>query len=68
MQKTGNGCDASKYAFFCDYVYRTILNDKAFGASQDERRQLVKRGGLTVRTTLDPESVPASRLPASSTC
>ena len=54
VQKTGNGCDASKYAFFCDYVYRTILNDKAFGASQDERRQLVKRGGLTVRTTLDP--------------
>jgi membrane peptidoglycan carboxypeptidase len=54
LSKTGNGCDASKYAFFCDYVYRTILNDKAFGATQDERRQLVKRGGLTVRTTLDP--------------
>jgi membrane peptidoglycan carboxypeptidase len=54
VRKTGNGCDASTYAFFCDYVYRTILNDKAFGASQDERRQLVKRGGLTVRTTLDP--------------
>ena len=55
VRKTGNGCDASKYAFFCDYVYRTILNDKAFGATQDERRQLVKRGGLTVRTTLDPD-------------
>jgi membrane peptidoglycan carboxypeptidase len=54
LSKTGNGCDASKYAFFCDYVYRTILNDKAFGGTQDERRQLVKRGGLTVRTTLDP--------------
>lgn len=56
VRKTGNGCDASKYAFFCDYVYRTILNDKAFGATQDERRQLVKRGGLTVRTTLDPNA------------
>lgn len=55
VRKTGNGCDASKYAFFCEYVYRTILNDKAFGATQDERRQLVKRGGLTVRTTLDPD-------------
>jgi membrane peptidoglycan carboxypeptidase len=54
VSKTGNGCDASKFAFFCDYVYRTILNDKAFGATQDERRQLVKRGGLTVRTTLEP--------------
>jgi membrane peptidoglycan carboxypeptidase len=55
VRKTGNGCDSSKYAFFCEYVYRTILNDKAFGASQDERAQLVKRGGLTVRTTLDPD-------------
>jgi membrane peptidoglycan carboxypeptidase len=55
VRKTGNGCDTSRYAFFCDYVYRTILNDKAFGATQDERRQLVKRGGLTVRTTLDPD-------------
>ncbi len=55
VRQTGNGCDASRYAFFCNYVYRTILNDKAFGATEEERRQLVKRGGLTVRTTLEPD-------------
>jgi len=55
LRKTGNGCDASKYAFFCDYVYQTILHDKAFGETEDARAQLVKRGGLTVRTTLEPD-------------
>ena len=52
--RTGNGCDASKAAFFCNYVYQHAHQ------GQDPRRarrppaaELIKRGGLTVRTTLD---------------
>ncbi len=48
-----NGCNDSKVAFFCDFVLKTILNDKTFGATIEERRALLLRGGLTITTTLD---------------
>jgi membrane peptidoglycan carboxypeptidase len=40
--------------FFCDYVTRVIENDPAFGETAEERRDVLLRGGLTIRTTLDP--------------
>lgn len=55
VSKTGNGCDSSRYQFFCEYVYRTVLNNPIFGANQSDRSNLVKRGGLTIQTTLDPK-------------
>ncbi len=55
VSPTGNGCDSSKYPFFCNYVYRQVLTNKAFGATEQARRTLVFRGGLTIRTTLDPK-------------
>jgi membrane peptidoglycan carboxypeptidase len=55
LQPTGNGCDSSRYAFFCNYVYQQVLSDQAFGGSPQARRQLVFRGGLTIKTTLDPK-------------
>jgi membrane peptidoglycan carboxypeptidase len=48
-----NGCSDSKVAFFCDFVLKTIQNDKAFGATRQERTALLLRGGLTITTTLD---------------
>ena len=51
-----NGCNDSKVAFFCDFVLKTILNDKAFGAERADRTKLLLRGGLTITTTLDPEA------------
>jgi membrane peptidoglycan carboxypeptidase len=50
---TGNGCQTSGVPFFCDFVLKTILNDKAFGAEKGERLRLLLRGGLTIKTTLD---------------
>ncbi len=52
-KNTGNGCQTSGVPFFCDFVLKTILNDKAFGAEKDERLRLLLRGGLTIKTTLD---------------
>ncbi|KGM01919.1 transglycosylase domain-containing protein [Cellulomonas cellasea] len=40
--------------YFCDYVTKVIVNDPAFGATPEEREELLYRGGLTIRTTLDP--------------
>ncbi|WP_052389947.1 transglycosylase domain-containing protein [Streptomyces sp. NRRL B-24484] len=42
--------------FFCDYVQRVVLSDPAFGKTPEERKALWKRGGLQIRTTLDPKA------------
>ena len=50
-----NGCSTSYAPYFCDYVYQVILNDPVFGKTPDDREALLKRGGLTIQTTLDPK-------------
>ncbi|MEJ3404901.1 transglycosylase domain-containing protein [Rathayibacter sp. YIM 133350] len=48
------GCStAGNSAYFCDYVYWTIVNDPAFGANEDDRLTTLKRGGLDIYTTID---------------
>ncbi|MGW6687428.1 transglycosylase domain-containing protein [Streptomyces sp. NPDC054961] len=56
--KPKNGCiTAVKGAgFFCDYVRNSFLDDAAFGKTREERAKVWNQGGLTVRTTLDPQS------------
>lgn len=53
-----NGCiTAVKGAgFFCDYVRNSFLTDPVFGKTRAERAKVWNQGGLTVRTTLDPQS------------
>ncbi|MFJ9342520.1 transglycosylase domain-containing protein [Streptomyces sp. NPDC101733] len=53
-----NGCiTAVKGAgFYCDYVRNTFLTDPTFGKTREERAKVWNQGGLTVRTTLDPQS------------
>ncbi|MFE9648937.1 transglycosylase domain-containing protein [Streptomyces sp. NPDC006365] len=65
VSKPKNGCiTAVKGAgFFCDYVRELVHNDKAFGKTKKARAKVWNQGGLTIRTTLDPqaqESVQAS--------
>ncbi len=47
---TGNDCSASKYPYFCDYVRRILSTNEGIGAAA------LQRGGLTVRTTLQPKA------------
>ncbi|MGW4435919.1 transglycosylase domain-containing protein [Streptomyces sp. NPDC004596] len=53
-----NGCiTATKgSAFFCKYVENVFLTDPTFGKTREERAKLWNRGGLTIRTTLDPQA------------
>ncbi|MFJ6937435.1 transglycosylase domain-containing protein [Streptomyces sp. NPDC101132] len=53
-----NGCitAVSGAGFFCDYVRAVFLSDPVFGKTKEERAKVWNRGGLTVRTTLDPQS------------
>ncbi|MFF8942558.1 transglycosylase domain-containing protein [Streptomyces sp. NPDC014864] len=58
MTQPRNGCiTAVKGAnFFCKYVEQVFLNDPVFGASREKRAKVWNQGGLTVRTTLDPQA------------
>ncbi|MGW1004028.1 transglycosylase domain-containing protein [Streptomyces sp. NPDC002520] len=53
-----NGCiTATRGAsFFCKYVEHVFLTDPAFGKTREDRSKLWNKGGLTIRTTLDPQA------------
>ena len=40
--------------YFCQMVRDAFLVDENFGATEDERRKLLDRGGLNIYTTLNP--------------
>ncbi|UMG91850.1 transglycosylase domain-containing protein [Nocardioides sp. TF02-7] len=52
-RRTPNGCVASDAPFFCDYALEFLYADRRLGATREERQELVRTGGLTIRTTLD---------------
>ncbi|MCK2217360.1 penicillin-binding protein [Actinomadura sp. ATCC 31491] len=52
--KLPGGCESSKYPYFCLYVRHEILGNPDFGRTAKERLATLNRGGLTIRTTLDP--------------
>ncbi|MFV2195871.1 transglycosylase domain-containing protein [Nocardiopsis sp. LOL_012] len=49
----GGSCYSSDHPFFCDYVIRWLSRTDVLGETEEERLQLMRHGGLTVRTTLD---------------
>lgn len=56
VSKPKNGCitATSGAGFFCDYVHEAFINDPVFGKTREDRVKTWNRGGLTIRTTLDP--------------
>ncbi|ANW19546.1 transglycosylase domain-containing protein [Streptomyces clavuligerus] len=58
VSRPKNGCitAVNGAGFFCDYVYKSFLNNPAFGKTREERVKIWNRGGLTIRTTLDPQA------------
>jgi membrane peptidoglycan carboxypeptidase len=69
ITKQTDGCQAGKAPYFCDWVVSTLESDPTFGATKQERTDLLLRGGLTIHTTLDwkderaAEAALASKLP-----
>jgi membrane peptidoglycan carboxypeptidase len=51
---TPNGCINSTAPFFCDYVVNYLLHDPSLGKTVSARSNLLKTGGLTIHTTIDP--------------
>ncbi len=54
------GCEESSYPYFCLYVQNEILTNAAFGEKAKDRLKLLQRGGLTIKTTIDPKMQKAS--------
>ncbi|MEU4719973.1 transglycosylase domain-containing protein [Nonomuraea dietziae] len=48
------GCAESAYPYFCLYVQRELLSNPVFGGTRAERQRRMARGGLVLKTTLDP--------------
>ncbi len=55
VNKVPNGCAASKYPFYCEWAYSTLLDNPAFGPDEKSRAHYVKTAGITVKTSLDPK-------------
>jgi membrane peptidoglycan carboxypeptidase len=58
VSRPKNGCiTAVKGAgFFCDYVRAVFLSDPVFGKTKEARAKIWNQGGLTIRTTMDPQA------------
>ncbi|MGV9389237.1 transglycosylase domain-containing protein [Streptomyces olivaceus] len=58
VSKPNNGCITAvdDAGFFCSYVRNVFLNDPVFGKSKEDRAKIWNQGGLTIRTTLDPQA------------
>ena len=51
------GCGlAGNASYFCAWVVGEILSSPEFGATYAERQRLLLRGGLNIKTTLDPKT------------
>ncbi|MFC5830849.1 transglycosylase domain-containing protein [Nonomuraea insulae] len=48
------GCEQSEYPFYCLYVKQELLSNPVFGNTARERQARMARGGLVIRTSLDP--------------
>ena len=52
--KLPGGCESSDYPYFCIYVRNEVLRNPDFGKTAKAREAFLNRGGLTIRTTIDP--------------
>ena len=55
VQTDNNGCLDFSAQFFCDYVLAYLYQDKDLGKNLKQRKQLLKTGGLTIHTTMNPK-------------
>ena len=68
VRPSRQGCAAAAMApYFCDYVSHLILNNPAFGPDAEAREQKMRRGGLTITTTLDSRLQAAAQAQVDST-
>lgn len=53
LKPSTNGCKASKYPFYCQWVMNNLRSDKRLGETKADRESRLYLGGLTIHTPLD---------------
>ncbi len=61
-----NGCGASRYPYFCSWVYDGLSALRVFGPTPAARRANLASGGYTITTTLNPSDQAAAQTAATS--
>ena len=61
LGSTENGCGQSAYPYYCDLVKQEILSNSAFGKDTEARQAFLYRGGLTIKTAMDPNAMDIAR-------
>ena len=56
VRKYKLGCANAEFPFICDFAWRTLMKTKSLGATPEEREDRVLRGGLTIKTQIDPKA------------
>ncbi len=56
-----NGCASAAETYFCDFVVETLKDDPRFGRTPTDRLNLLLRGGLVIRTTLQRKAQAAAQ-------
>jgi membrane peptidoglycan carboxypeptidase len=56
VKRTRNGCVGTRYPFLCDYVRRTLLTTPSLGKTEEDRENMINRGGLVIQTAIDPKT------------
>lgn len=64
VSRQPNGCAVSLYPFYCQQVLRQFLTDPAFGESETQREEALRRGNLIIRTALRPDVLKAAEAAA----
>lgn len=54
LKNISGNCSASKYPYFCNYVTNWLLAQPALGKDRTARSAALKSGGLTIKTTFQP--------------
>lgn len=52
-------CASSEFPFYCDYVIDHLMESPKFGETPEERAAILAKGGLTIKTYLDPTATRA---------
>lgn len=56
-KKDSGNCTSSKYPFYCEYALDYLANSPKLGETPEERAAVVAKGGLKIKTYLDPKAM-----------
>lgn len=56
-KKASGNCTSSKYPFYCEYTLSYLADSPKIGETPEERAAVIAKGGLKVKTYLDPKAM-----------